>query len=57
MRNNEPKTFDCMEHKRRVQKKPLAEYEARKDEFASYADFVYATANESERIRALAGQD
>ena len=46
------KTFDCIEHKRRVQRDLMAEYEARKDEFASYADFIFATADESEQIRA-----
>jgi hypothetical protein len=46
------KAFDCIEHKRRVQKKLLQEYEARKDEFASCADFIYRTADESEEIRA-----
>ena len=34
------KVFDCIEHKRRVQKKVLEDYEARKDEFASYAGFI-----------------
>ncbi len=55
------KSFNCIEHKRRVQKKLLEEYEARKDEFASYADFIYRTADESEEIRAwrerIAGGD
>ncbi len=60
------KTFDCVEEKDRVQRELLAEYEARrsvglrrsrtqaarKDEFASYGDFIYATADESEEIRA-----
>ena len=34
------KVFDSIEHKRRVQRKLLEDYEARKDEFASYADFI-----------------
>ena len=46
------KAFDCVEMKNRVQRELRKEYEARKDEFASYADFVNATAEESEEIRA-----
>lgn len=46
------KSFDCIEHKRRVQKELLAEYEARKGEFASYGEFICATADESPEIRA-----
>ena len=46
------KTFDCVEEKKRIQKLLLNEYEARKDEFASYADFIVKTADESEEIRA-----
>lgn len=46
------KTFDCIEWKDRVQRELLAEYEARKDEFASYGEFIYATADESPEIRA-----
>ncbi len=45
------KTFDCIQLKRRIQKELLAEYEARKDEFASYAEFIVKTADESEQIR------
>ncbi len=46
------KTFDCVEEKKRVQKLLLEEYEARKGEFSSYADFIVKTAEESEEIRA-----
>ncbi len=46
------KTFDCVEEKNRIQKELLAEYQARKDEFKSYADFIFATADESPEIRA-----
>ena len=46
------KAFDCVEMKNRIQKQLLEEYEARKDEFASYADFIVKTADESEEIRA-----
>lgn len=47
-----PKTFDCVEMKNRIQRELREEYEARKDEFSSYADFINATADESEEIRA-----
>jgi len=46
------KAFDCIEWKDRVQRELLAEYEARKGEFASYGEFIYATADESAEIRA-----
>ncbi len=45
------KTFDCVEMKNRIQRDLRQEYEARKAEFASYVDFLNATANESEEIR------
>ena len=41
------KTFDCVEMKNRIQAKRLAEYEARKNEFDSYIDFINARAQES----------
>ena len=41
------KTFDCVEMKNRIQAERLAEYEARKDEFASYIDFINAREKES----------
>ena len=52
MRRPGAKTFDCVEEKKRVQKLLLEEYEARKGEFSSYADFIVKTAGESEEIRA-----
>ena len=48
------KTFDCVEMKRQCQRKLQEEYEARKEEFDSYFDFLKAKANESpwvERMR------
>ena len=36
------KTFDCVEMKNRIQAERLAEYEARKGEFATYVDFINA---------------
>ncbi len=50
---NRTKTFDCVEMKDRIQRELRQEYEARKTEFASYADFLNATADESEEIRAF----
>ena len=49
---NRPKAFDCVEMKNRIQRELMEEYDARKDEFPSYADFIIATAKESEEIRA-----
>lgn len=42
-----PKTFDCVEMKRRAQEEIMAEYEARRGEFASYSEFLEATIRES----------
>ncbi len=42
------KTFDCVEWKDRAQERLWAEYEARKDEFASEVEFLNAKAEESE---------
>ncbi len=47
------KTFDCVEMKRRIQKELREEYEARKAEFSSYAEFINATADESDEIRSF----
>ena len=41
------KTFDCVEMKNSIQAKRLAEYEARKVEFASYIDFINARVKKS----------
>ena len=43
-----PKVFDCVEMKNRIQAERLAEYEAKKGEFASYVDFINARAKDSE---------
>jgi hypothetical protein len=48
------KTFDCVEMKNRIQEKRLAEYEARKGEFASYLDFVNARVKRSPVWKMLA---
>lgn len=47
------KTFDCVEMKNRIQAQRLAEYEARKDEFDSYIDFINARVQKSPLWKAL----
>jgi len=47
------KTFDCVEMKHRAQEKLRAEYEARREEFSSYSDFLAATINEDPWQRQL----
>ena len=47
------KTFDCVEMKRQVQQELLAEYEARKGEFASFDDYLRHVAESSEWGRAM----
>jgi hypothetical protein len=41
------KEFDCVEMKDRIQAELQAEFTTRKNEFASYADFLEAKAGES----------
>ena len=43
-------TPDCVAMKRRAQEELLAEYESRKDEFSTFADFLHAIADESQWI-------
>jgi hypothetical protein len=45
------KKFDCVQMKNHIQRELRREYQARKAEFTSYADFLNATADESEEIR------
>ena len=45
------KSFDCVAMKNRIQQELLEEYEARKSEFSSYADFIRLTASDSVAIR------
>ena len=47
------KAFDCVEMKRGCQRKLREEYEARKDEFGSYRDFLEAKANESPWVQRM----
>ena len=41
------KAFDCVEMKRKAQERLRREYEERKSEFASYADFINKKAEDS----------
>lgn len=41
------KRFDCVEMKRKAPERLMSEYEARKDEFSSYDDFVRFKAAQS----------
>ncbi len=47
------KTFDCVEMKNRIQADRLSEYEAKKNEYASYVDFVNARMKHSELAKSL----
>lgn len=47
------KPFDCVEMKRKAQEELLARYEERKDEFASYWQFLQAECQESAWCREL----
>ena len=47
------KTFDCIASKRQAQKCLREEYEARADEFDSYADFINARVNENQWARQM----
>ena len=47
------KTFDCVEMKNRIQAERMAEYEARKNEFSSYLDFINARMKNSELAKSI----
>jgi len=53
MKTKKAKTFDCVEMKRRIQTDLMAEYESRKDQFSSFADFIHKTAASDFKIRAF----
>jgi hypothetical protein len=53
MKTKKTKTFDCVEMKQRVQAELMAEYEARKDQFSSFADFIHKTAASDFKIKAF----
>jgi len=44
--------FDCVAFKREAQQRLMKEFEARRDEFATYADFINAKAEEGTRSQA-----
>lgn len=46
--SKDTKPFDCVEMKHKAQRKLRAEYESRKNEFASYFAFLDAKARESD---------
>ena len=45
------KTFDCVTMKNRIQAKLMEEYETRKGEFDSYADFIATSVREHDWCR------
>jgi len=47
------KTFDCVEMKHKAQQKLLAEFERRREEFATLTEFLNAKLGESERGSAI----
>ena len=47
------KTFDCVELKNRIQAEIQAEYEAHRNEFPSFVEFVRSTVADSEYARAM----
>jgi len=47
------KSFDCVEMKNRIQADIQAEYEARREEFSSFVEFVKASSSNSDYARAM----
>ncbi len=47
------KTFDCVQMKTDIQAKLLAEYQARKQEFSCYADFIRRKGEESKWVKRI----
>jgi hypothetical protein len=47
------KAFDCVEFKAGAQRRLMAEFQARRAEFATYADFINAKADEDPRVRKM----
>jgi hypothetical protein len=47
------KKFDCVEMKNQIQAKLMEEYEANKDKYGSYVDFIHKTAEASPWIQAM----
>ncbi len=46
------KTFDCVEFKAEAQRRLMAEFKSRRKEFATYADFINAKAEEDPQAKA-----
>ena len=53
MTNPKTKTFDCVAFKHQAQARIRAEWEARRHEFTSYAEFLRAKSSDSEWERAF----
>ena len=47
----QPKKFDCVQMKNSIQAKMMEEYESRKGEFDSYADYIKTSVREHEWSR------
>ena len=47
------KDFDCVEMKRKAQHRLRKEYEANRDKYSSFAEFLNATADASPETRAF----
>jgi hypothetical protein len=47
------KKFDCVEMKNQIQSEMLAEYEAHKNKYKSFADFVKTEASKSPWVRQM----
>jgi DNA-binding protein H-NS len=47
------KEFDCVEMKRQAQARLMAEHEARKNKYSSYAEFIHETAATDPKIQAF----
>jgi lysozyme family protein len=45
------KTFDCIEMKNRIQSERMTEFEADKNKYDSYADFIKARSEKSEWVQ------
>ncbi|MEN6449900.1 MAG: hypothetical protein ABFC96_05350 [Thermoguttaceae bacterium] len=53
MPSTKTKIFDCVEMKNRIQAERFAEYEAHKNEFTSYLDFINSRVKDSELMKVV----
>ncbi len=53
MNQKKQKDFDCVEMKREAQRRLQEEYEARRDEFSSYIEFISAKADSTPWVQQL----